>query len=296
MTEEFLTYIQLEKRYSQNTVAAYHNDLVQFQRFLEIRYEDIKPQHANHHQIRSWIVELIGQNVTKRSIRRKLASLNAFFKYLQRKEVISINPLKKITAPKFSDPLPSFIKSNEMEELLVRFDFGEGFEAVRNKLIIGLFYMTGIRRSELINLEVENVDLKTQVLKVTGKRNKQRVVPFGQHLKTAFIEYLDRRSSVLLECGEQSPYFFITEKGRKTYPVLIYRIITKHLNYVTTNSKKNPHILRHSFATNMLNNGADLNVIKEILGHANLQATQIYTHNTRENLKSIYKQAHPRAK
>jgi len=254
VTESFLTYIQLEKRYSQNTVAAYRNDLLQFQRFLEIRYEDIKPQHVNHHQIRSWIVELNGQSVSNRSIRRKLATLNAFFKYLQRNDVINSNPLKKITTPKFSSPLPSFIKSTEMEELLMHFDFGEGFEAIRNKLIIGLFYMTGIRR------------------------------------------YLDERASVLSECGEQSPFFFITKKGRKTYAGLIYRIVTKHLNHVTTNSKKNPHILRHSFATNMLNNGADLNVIKEILGHSNLQATQIYMHNTRENLKSIYKQAHPRAK
>jgi integrase/recombinase XerC len=296
VTESFLTYIQLEKRYSQNTVAAYRNDLLQFQRFLEIRYEDIKPQHVNHHQIRSWIVELNGQSVSNRSIRRKLATLNAFFKYLHRNDVINSNPLKKITTPKFSSPLPSFIKSTEMEELLMHFDFGEGFEAIRNKLIIGLFYMTGIRRSELISLEVENVDLMTQIIKVTGKRNKQRVVPFGQGLKNAITAYLDERASVLSECGEQSPFFFITKKGRKTYAGLIYRIVTKHLNHVTTNSKKNPHILRHSFATNMLNNGADLNVIKEILGHSNLQATQIYMHNTRENLKSIYKQAHPRAK
>jgi integrase/recombinase XerC len=296
VTEEFLTYIQLEKRYSRHTVAAYRNDLLQFEQFLRIQYEDAKPQNANHQQIRSWIVELNGQSVSNRSIRRKLASLNAFFTYLHRKDMIKSNPLKKVTSPKFSNPLPSFIKSTEMEELLMRFDFGEGFEAFRNKLIIGLFYMTGIRRSELINLEVVNVDLMNHIIKVTGKRNKQRVVPFGQGLKNAITGYLEERAIVLSECGEQSPFFFITKKGRKTYAGLIYRIVTKHLNYVTTNSKKNPHILRHSFATNMLNNGADLNVIKEILGHSNLQATQIYMHNTRENLKSIYKQAHPRAK
>lgn len=296
VTDSFLTYLQSEKRYSIHTVSAYCNDLNQFTAYLDCQYDGLKIEKANHHQIRSWIVKMMEEKVSNRSIRRKLASLNSFYKHLNRIGLITSNPIKKVISPKIKVQLPSFIRSSEMEELLTRFDFGEGFEASRDKLIIELFYTTGIRRSELLNLKISDVNMFQDVIKVLGKGNKQRVVPISHHSKNMIPDYLNFRQQVLLESGEASPYFFITSKGRKVYPELIYRIVTKHLKHVSTNAKKNPHILRHSFATSLLNNGADINVIKEILGHSNLQATQIYTHNTNENLKSIYKQAHPRAK
>ncbi|MBE0637394.1 MAG: tyrosine-type recombinase/integrase [Bacteroidales bacterium] len=296
VTESFLTYLQFERRYSNHTVSAYCNDLEQFSDFLNSHFDHLKPEHASHHQIRSWIVALIETKVSTRSIRRKLASLSSYYKHLIRNKVITSNPVQKVISPKINVQLPSFIRNSEMEDLLVRHDFGNDFEGLRNKLIIELLYTTGIRRSELLNLKVSEIDMTKTIIKVIGKGNKHRIVPLAQHTKPLIVDYLLERQCALNEINEQSPYLFITSKGKQTYPGLIYRTVTKHLNYVSTNSKKNPHILRHSFATSLLNNGADINVIKEILGHANLQATQVYTHNTSENLKSIYKQAHPRAK
>jgi len=296
VTESFLTYLQFEKRCSNHTVSAYKSDLDQFVSYLKSQYETINPEHADHNQIRSWIVTLIEDGISNRSIKRKLASLNSFYKHLKRTKQITVNPLQKVISPKFSTQLPSFIKSNEMEMLLTQYDFGADFEAARDKLIIELLYSTGIRRSELVSIKMSDIDLNSDVIKVIGKGNKQRLVPVSRHTKTLFSTYLPLRESVLTESDEQSVFLFITSRGKHIYPELVYRTVTKHLNYVSTNSKKNPHILRHSFATSLLNNGADINAIKEMLGHSNLQATQIYTHNTNENLKSIYKQAHPRAK
>jgi integrase/recombinase XerC len=294
--EEFITYLIREKKYTGNTIVAYQTDLLQFQTFLRDQYETDQTENANHYQIRSWIVTLFERNISKRSIRRKLATLSTYYKYLKRKKLISSNPIEKVVAPKFNGSLPSFIKNHEMEELLGKTDFGEGFESLRDKLILAVFYMTGMRRSEMISLHVKDIDSGISYFKVTGKRSKQRLIPIASALKSLLSQYLDARASLLSETGEVSPFIFITSKGKQVYPNLIYRIVTKYIGYVSTNTKKNPHTLRHSFATNMMNNGADLNIIKEILGHSNLQATQVYTHNSIESLKSIYKQAHPRAK
>ncbi len=293
--KEFISYLNLEKNYSGNTIVAYQNDLLQFQQFLCDQYETDLTESINHHQIRSWIVALLEQNISKRSIRRKFAVLNTYYNYLKRKDLISSNPIEKVVVPKFNGSLPSFIKNREMEELFDKIDFGEGFEALRDKLILAVFYLTGMRRSELINLHINDIDLGNCFFKVTGKGSKQRLIPIAFSLKNLLCQYLEARASLLNQAGEVSQYVFITSKGKQTYPNLIYRIVTKYIGYVSTNTKKNPHTLRHSFATNMMNNGADINVIKEILGHSNLQATQIYTHNSIENLKSIYKHAHPRA-
>lgn len=296
VNESFLTYLQFERRYSNHTVSAYCNDLEQFITYLNEYCAGLIPEEANHFQIRSWIVALMEAKISGRSIRRKLASLNSYYRHLIRNRVIQSNPLQKVVSPKSSVQLPSFIRNSELEQLLTNVDFGDGFEAIRDKLIIELFYSTGIRRSELVNLKNRDIDFDNETIKVIGKGGKQRVVPVLKHTIPLLQVYLPQRENVLAYSGEQSPYLFITVRGKQVYPELVYRTVTKNLNYVSTNSKKNPHILRHSFATNLLNNGADINMIKEILGHSNLQATQIYTHNTNENLKSIYKQAHPRAK
>lgn len=296
VTESFFTYLQFEKRCSTHTLSAYKTDLDQFASYLLIQYNNTNPEHADHNQIRSWIVKLIGDSISNRSIKRKLASLNAFYKHLIRAKRITSNPVQKVISPKFSVQLPSFIKNDEMELLLTQFDFGNDFTAIRNKLMIELLYTTGMRRSELVSIKTSDFNSNSDLIKVIGKGNKQRIIPISHHTKALFSTYLPMRECVLAESDEKSPSLFITAKGKPIYPELVYRIVTKHLNYVSANSKKNPHILRHSFATSLLNNGADLNTIKEMLGHSNLQATQIYTHNTNENLKSIYKQAHPRAK
>lgn len=295
MRERFIRYIEHEKRYSENTVKAYQKDLEQFHTFLKESYDLENASNADHFMIRSWLVQLISNKISKRSVNRKITTLKSFYKFLIRQNAISVSPMAKVISPKSDKSLPAFIKDQEMSALLTETDFGEGFEAVRNKFMIETFYYTGMRRSELINLKTDDVDIKNGNMKITGKRNKQRIIPVPGKLRSSLENYLAVRTTQLSEKGSESPYLFITATGKQTYPKLVYRTITKHLAYVSANSKKNPHTLRHSFATAMLNRGADLNAIKEILGHANLAATQVYTHNTIEKLQSIYKQAHPRA-
>ncbi len=293
--EDFLTYLKLQKRYSDHTIAAYQNDLRQFCAFLEAQYEITNFEHASHHQIRAWMVTLLEQHISVRSIRRKLASLNTYYKYLKKLNVINSNPLQKVITPKFSKQLPTFIKSSEMETLLQQTDFGDGFEAARDMLVIMMFYLTGIRRSELINLRVNDIDLTRKVIKVTGKGNKQRIIPIHTFLVPLITKYLELHRGIAAEGELQVPHLIVTSKGKQAYPNLIHRIVNKSLGKVSTSPKKSPHVLRHTFATALLNSGADLNVIKELLGHSNLLATQVYTHITNDNLKSIYKHAHPRA-
>lgn len=296
MINDFVTYLRLGKRYSEHTVTAYQNDLEQFVAFLKEQYDEVPLYQANHHQIRSWMVKMVEGGITSRTIRRKISSLNAFFRFAIKKEAIFTNPVTKVISPKMNVGLPSFVKESEMQRLLNKTDFGEGFEAIRDKLIIELFYVTGIRRAEMMNLKVNDFDQFNNVIKVLGKRNKSRLLPFTNSTRQLVTEYRSLRDQVINDNETATDVFFITGKGRPVYPELIYRIVTRYLKYVSTSSKKNPHILRHSFATSLLNNGADLQVIKEFLGHTNLQATQVYTHTTNENLKSIYKLAHPRAK
>ena len=289
-SSRFLQYIKDERRLSPHTIIAYQNDLNQFSDFLiSLEIQDIKE--VNHSIIRSWIVHLIENSVSNRSVNRKLSTLKSYFKYLIKESSIEENPMNKVLAPKTAKRLPVFIEESSMDLLLDEVDFGEGFTADRDKLILELFYSTGMRLSELINLKVNDLDSFNQSLKVLGKRNKERIIPLNNIVYERINNYLQKRK----EEGHQSEYLFITDKGKKIYEKLVYRLVNSYLSKVTTITKKSPHVLRHTFATHMLNNGADLNAIKEILGHSNLSATQIYTHNTIDKLKTIYKQAHPKA-
>jgi integrase/recombinase XerC len=292
--EKFIDYIQFEKRYSPNTITAYKNDLSQFGEYLLTNYQIKQIEKANYQMIRSWIVYLVEQNDSNVTINRKLSTLKSFYRYLLRNEVIKENPMIKITAPKANKKLPEFVGKVEMDHLFEDVDFDPGFLGLRDKLLIEMLYFTGMRLSELIHIKDADIDLQNQRIKVLGKRNKERIIPFSLVLKNSINRYLEIREKEMGD-KEQNSYFFVTEKGKKVYEKLVYRTVNSYLSRVSTLRKKSPHVLRHTFATHMLNNGADLNAIKELLGHANLAATQVYTHNTIDQLKSIYKQAHPRA-
>lgn len=287
----FVGYIKYEKRYSDHTVNAYFRDISQFVLFLSTSFSDVTPINATFRHVRSWVVSLIEDTNEARSVNRKLSALNSFYKYLLREKIVNFNPTEKIVPPKNKKRLPVFVEEKQMFDLLKEVDFGEGFKGDRDKLIIALFYSTGIRLSELISLKISDVDLHNNTIKVLGKRNKERIIPFGLQLKADIDRYIIYRTQI----GESDQNLFISEKGKKLYSKLIYRIVNHYIGIVATLDKKSPHILRHTFATHLLNNGADLNAIKELLGHANLAATQVYTHNSFEKLRNIYKKAHPRA-
>jgi integrase/recombinase XerC len=280
-----------QKRYSNHTITAYKKDLEQFKEFIlsDFELEDIRD--VNSSTIRSWIVKLIEEETSPRTINRKISTLKSFYKYLLKNKEIKISPLLKVVTPKTSKRLPVFIGETDMQDLFNEVEFEESFEGARDKLILELFYASGIRLSELVNLNIHSIDYNNSTIKVLGKRNKERLIPFGNNIRKTIIDYLKKREQL----SAASSSLFLTKKGEIIYPKLVYRIVNYYLSTVTTASKKSPHVLRHTFATHMLNNGADLNSIKEILGHANLSATQVYTHNTIEKLKNIHKQAHPKA-
>lgn len=294
--DSFIKYLQFEKRYSSHTIRSYSIDLDQFFSFCKHSLKHFDPLNISHKIIRSWIVYLMENNISPRSVNRKITTLKSFYKFLIREKLIAHNPLDKILSPKINKKLPFFVEEAQMNILLSStsgIDFGDDYEGFRNRLIIEMFYLTGIRLSELINLKNTDVDTQNLTIRVLGKQNKERIIPFSKNLKKSIDEYLEKKNKSLNL--QQSNYFFLTKKGNKIYEKLVYRVVNKYLHFVTTIEKKSPHILRHTFATHILNKGADLNAIKELLGHANLSATQIYTHNTFEKLKKIYKQAHPRA-
>ena len=287
--DSFIQHLQFEKRLSGHTLTAYSNDLSQFFKYLETTYAIKSLSEINHTVIRSWIVSMMEQKITPRSVNRKITTLKTFYKYLLRQGIVTESPMLKILSPKTSKRLPVFVEKDKMDQLIDNIDFGDDFEGVRNKLIIELFYATGIRLSELINLKQSDVDIHSSQLKVLGKRNKERIVPFGNELRRSIDSYLE------LKAVSEAEELFISKTGKKLYEKFVYTLVNNYLSQVTTVDKKSPHVLRHTFATHMLNNGADLNSIKELLGHANLSATQVYTHNTVEKLKNIHKQAHPKA-
>lgn len=293
--QEFLNYIRQEKRYSGNTLKSYDTDLIQFQTYLSEQFQLNDLSKADHQMVRSWLVSMIEKGISARTINRKISCLKSFYKFLSRDGLINTNPMPRVISPKTGKNLPEFVKETDMDKLLQEISFEDDFEGIRNKSIILTFYLTGIRISELINIKITDIDMSGQQIKILGKRNKERMVPMPEHLKTTLSEYLDKRSGIPDSGPQANPYLFITNRGKQTYQKLVYRIINKYLSYVSTNSKKSPHTLRHSFATIMLNKGAELNSIKEILGHSSLSATQVYTHNSIEKLIHIYKQAHPRA-
>ena len=291
--ESFLQYLQIEKRYSPHTVRSYLNDLDQFYSFLSEQDLSNDPVAVTSHDIRAWIVSMLENNYSTVSVHRKISCLRVFYRYLRKDGIIKSDPLEKVVLPKRKKTLPVFVEEAAMNKLLDDFSFGEGFAGIRNRTIIEMLYLTGIRRSELIGLRNHDVDLSEGSMKVTGKRNKQRIIPLVKRFVKRLEEYLEVRDLNVTPAVNE--WFFISDKGNKLYDKYVYNIVNSYLAMVTTIEKKSPHILRHTFATHMLNRGADLNSIKELLGHANLSATQIYTHNTFEKLKKIYKQAHPRA-
>ena len=292
--DRFLDYIAHEKRYSPHTLIAYRTDLGQFHAYLVEAYELQDTGQATHPMIRSWIVNLLEQGITPRSVNRKITTLKTYYRFLLREGKIKESPMSRILSPRTSSRLPVFVEEESMDRLFEEIEFGQGFEAVRDRLVLEMLYHTGMRVSELTGLKDGDVDPGRLQLKVTGKRNKQRVIPFTNVMGKRIKEYREERARQLQERASP-PEFFITSKGQKLYPRVVYNTVNHYLTLVTTLSRKSPHVIRHTFATHMLNRGADLNAIKDILGHANLSATQVYTHNTIEKLKSAYKQAHPRA-
>ena len=288
--DSFIQYLQFEKRFSNHTVLAYSTDLSQFYDYLQATYKITELRDISHTLVRSWIVSMMEAKISARSINRKVTTLKTFYKYLLRQNIVKENPMLKVQSPKMSKRLPVFVEKDKMNQLLDNQEsFEEDPDKLRNKLIIELFYATGMRLSELINLKQGSIDLSKGQLKVLGKRNKERIIPFGPELGREIKAWLDSKKE------EEPELLFTGKSGKKLSEKLVYTIVKKYLSGVTTIDKKSPHVLRHTFATHMLNNGADLNAIKELLGHANLSATQIYTHNTVEKLKNIHKQAHPKA-
>jgi integrase/recombinase XerC len=291
--ESFLEYLQTEKRYSPHTVRSYLNDLDQFYLFLSSVGLPDDPGQVTSHDIRAWIVSMIDNSYTTVSVHRKISCLRVFFRYLRKEGIVKSDPLEKVVLPKRKKTLPVFIEEEALVNLLDNYSFGDSFAGIRNRTIIELLYTTGMRRSELIGLRNSDVDLAEGLVKVTGKRNKQRIIPLVKPFIQRVQEYIKVRDEIYTSVNDA--WFFITDKGNKLYDKYVYNTVNSYLAMVTTIEKKSPHILRHTFATHMLNRGADLNSIKELLGHANLSATQVYTHNTFEKLKKVYKQAHPRA-
>lgn len=289
--EDYLSHLRSEKRYSEHTVSAYMKDVMHFFAFCERNGMDNKVLDSK--DIRLWVVELLETNHTPRSVNRKISSLRNYIRFLIRKGILITDPLVKVIKPRTSKRIPVFIEEEKLNSMLDTFKFGDEFEGVRNRLIIELLYQTGIRRGELLTLKVDSVNFSNGTLKVTGKRLKERIIPMSIYLQGLINEYVLVRNSMFTDSDEKS--LFLTLAGRPVYPKMVYRIVTEFLRLVTTLDKKSPHVLRHTFATHLLNRGAELNAIKELMGHANLSATQIYTHNTFEKLKEVYKKAHPRA-
>jgi integrase/recombinase XerC len=293
MVSYFLQHIKYEKRLSPHTVSAYEGDLKQFSIFLQFQYEFKEPDKADFQMIRSWIVALVDEKIENRSINRKIATLRTFYNFLLRHKTIAANPMLKIRALKTDKTLPKYVEEKPMENLLDDMQFSDDFTGFRDKLVIELLYGTGMRLAELIGLKITDLNLYNNTLIVLGKRNKQRVIPVNKSLVEAIKKYLTLRTDIT---GDTSnTYLILTDSGTQAYPMFIQRLVKKYLSLVTSLEQRSPHVLRHTFATHLLNRGADLNAIKDLLGHTSLAATQVYTHNSIEKLKKVFKQAHPKA-
>jgi len=291
LQDDFIKYLQFEKRYSGHTIVAYNTDLGQFVHFMKESVGDFDFKKVTPRNVRSWIIFMMEEGVSARSINRKIATLKSFYKYLMKQELMDVSPVQLVTTPKVGKKLPTFVQKENLDQLLDLDLFNHDYEGVRDKLIVSLLYGTGIRLAELKNLQTKDLDTIGSTIKVLGKRNKERIVPYPRSINGIIKDYFELRKEIV----GNNQFLFLTSDGEQVYDKLIYRVVKKHLGMVTTMSKKSPHILRHSFATHLLNNGADLNAVKELLGHSNLSATQVYTHTTFEKLKEIYNQAHPRA-
>jgi len=289
----FIEYLQLEKNYSLHTITAYENDLRSFSDFCKEEYQDADIVHVHYVQIRNWIVSLVESGLQNATINRKISSLKTYYKFLLKTKQIQASPLVKHKALKTAKKVQVPFSEKEMETVLANMNFTDNFEGIRNKTIIEMFYATGMRRAELINLKQSDIDYTAKTIRILGKRNKERIVPLLQKLEVQLKVYTTYRKQVDVTQKEE---LFLTAKGNKIYPNLVYRLINDYFSIASTKVKKSPHILRHTFATHLLNQGADLNAVKELLGHASLASTQVYTHNSLAELKNVYAKAHPRNK
>ena len=293
LADSFLDYLRYERNYSDETVKAYQNDVEQFGTFVEEeRHAELSPADVDSGLIREWVVSLMEKGYASTSVNRKLSTLRTYYKYLLRQGAVVADPLRKVVGPKKRKVLPVFLKESEMNRLLDDVDYGGGFKGCRDRLIIGMFYVTGMRLSELIGLDDGDVDFSASLLKVTGKRNKQRLIPFDEELKNEMRAYVDLRNQTVPRVSDA---FFVRETGGRLNRHIVGELVKKNLSKVVTVKKRSPHVLRHTFATMMLNHDAELGAIKELLGHESLATTEIYTHTTFEELKKVYNQAHPRA-
>lgn len=292
LKESFLDYLSYERAYSSYTVSCYSRDLDQFESYFNRLDSGLNFLIIDTDMVRGWMVDLMEQGQTTTTVNRKLSSLRSFYKYLLRQGLIKKDPMAKVRGPKKTKPLPVFVRDADMDRLLDVPIYEDGFVGVRNHLIIEIFYTTGMRLAELIGLNDEDVDMSARVIKVTGKRNKQRLIPFGEELRIDLENYKIERSLIF---PSSEGAFFVDLKGKRINRLDVYKVVKYHLSKVVVLKKRSPHVLRHTFATSMLNNGAELEAVKELLGHESLAATQIYTHATFEELKKVYEQAHPRA-
>ena len=291
MIKSFIEYISLEKKYSEHTVGAYQRDLEMFQSFSEREYSNNLIEKSHYVEIRAWIVSLVSQGISNRTINRKISSLNSYYKYLQKTEQRTDSPLANHKSLKIAQRVQVPFSENEISKVLSNCDESD-FKSIRNKVIVELLYSTGMRRAELVELTHASVDLQNNMLKVLGKRNKERYVPILGSVKKTLVSYLKIKDEFL----NVKDWLIVTDKGNKIYGTLVYRVIKSYFSSVSTKVKKSPHVIRHSFATHLLNEGADLNSVKELLGHSSLASTQVYTHTSLDHLKEVYNQAHPRSK
>ncbi|MBC6697116.1 tyrosine-type recombinase/integrase [Hymenobacter puniceus] len=292
----FFAYLQSERRYSPNTLLSYQTDLRQFSEYLRATYELDEPAQADHTLIRSWVVTLMQQELDPRTVNRKIACLRSYYKFLLTTGVVGRNPMLRIKAPKMAKKLPDFVPEDSLNGLLNSFEFPDTFAGTRDQLILELLYGTGIRLSELLGIRPDDVSLAGRTVRVTGKGNKQRIVPLNPTLIAVLDKYIAFRQREFGSERNAQSMLLVTDKGEPLYEKLVYRTVKHYLSQITTaSSQQHPHVLRHSFATHLLNKGADLNAIKELLGHANLAATQVYTHLSIDKLKSVFEQAHPKA-
>lgn len=292
LIEPFLDYLRLEKNCSEKTIVSYGTDLTKFEEFFKSVDEEIDFTTVDADVIRLWVVSLMDGGYTSTSVNRKLSSLRSFYRYLLRKKIVAVDPTFKVVGPKKKKPLPVFVKEEDMNRLLDEIPCGKGFAGCLDKMIIEMFYATGMRLSELIGLDDADIDFSASLIKVTGKRNKQRLIPFGDELRLSLLNYIKVRNETV---PDREKAFFVKQDGERLYPMKVYNLVKRNLSKVVTLKKRSPHVLRHSFATSMLNNQAELGAVKELLGHESLTTTEIYTHTTFEELKKVYEQAHPRA-
>jgi integrase/recombinase XerC len=291
-TGAFLDYINFEKRYSKHTAIAYREDLGQFFSYLSLKYGSPAITDISSSFVRSWLAEMMKDGFTAKTVNRKISTLKAFFKFQLRLGVVQATPMTAIISPKISKRLPVYVEQKDIKTLFEHVAFSEGFEGLTERLIMSLLYTTGIRLSELINIEESKVDTGAHALKVLGKGNKERIIPLSHEIRGDISAYITMKQNIP---AADRIYLLINAKGKKLYPKYVYLIVKKYLTLITTIQKKSPHVLRHTFATHLTNEGAEINAVKELLGHSSLAATQVYTHNTIERLKEVHKQAHPKA-